>query len=181
MNNMSFTSPFPQGLNISINPFSQWHHQMETFSALLAICARNSPVPGEFPGKSQWRGAFFFFFICAWINGGLRRHRTHNDVIVIPPVISAVLAEMIDLGYLQIERELRMNALLWSREVITLEQVAARVLLYLMSGTMYTVHVLMWFGTIHISPGTPRQLYQDVCMLNCPPVYGSWYMEKLIM
>ena len=26
-----------------------WHHQMETFSALLAICAGNSPVPGEFP------------------------------------------------------------------------------------------------------------------------------------
>ena len=27
-------------------------HQMETFSALLAICAENSPVPGEFP--AQW-------------------------------------------------------------------------------------------------------------------------------
>ena len=26
-----------------------WRHQMETFSALLAICAGNSPVPGEFP------------------------------------------------------------------------------------------------------------------------------------
>ena len=29
-----------------------WRHQMKTFSALLAICAGNSPVPGEFP--SQW-------------------------------------------------------------------------------------------------------------------------------
>ena len=26
-----------------------WRHQMETFNALLAICAGNSPVPGEFP------------------------------------------------------------------------------------------------------------------------------------
>ena len=26
-----------------------WRHQMDTFSALLAICAENSPVPGEFP------------------------------------------------------------------------------------------------------------------------------------
>ena len=25
-----------------------WRHQMETFSALLALCAGNSPVPGEF-------------------------------------------------------------------------------------------------------------------------------------
>ena len=28
---------------------SWWRHQMETFSALLALCAGNSPVPGEFP------------------------------------------------------------------------------------------------------------------------------------
>ena len=28
---------------------SWWRHQMETFSALLTICAGNSPVPGEFP------------------------------------------------------------------------------------------------------------------------------------
>ena len=25
-----------------------WRHQMETFSSLLAFCAGNSPVPGEF-------------------------------------------------------------------------------------------------------------------------------------
>ena len=29
-----------------------WRHQMETFSALLAICAGNSPATGEFP--AQW-------------------------------------------------------------------------------------------------------------------------------
>ena len=28
-----------------------WRHQMETFSALLAICAGNSPVPGKFPSQ----------------------------------------------------------------------------------------------------------------------------------
>ena len=32
--------------------FSWWHHQMETFSALLDLCAGNSPVTGEYP--SQW-------------------------------------------------------------------------------------------------------------------------------
>ena len=30
-----------------------WRHQMKTFSALLAICAGNSPVPGEFPAQSD--------------------------------------------------------------------------------------------------------------------------------
>ena len=28
-----------------------WRHQMETFSALLALCAGNSPVIGEFPAQ----------------------------------------------------------------------------------------------------------------------------------
>ena len=28
-----------------------WRHQMETFSALLALCAGNSPVSGEFPAQ----------------------------------------------------------------------------------------------------------------------------------
>ena len=30
---------------------SWWRHQIETLSALLAICAGNSPVPGEFPAQ----------------------------------------------------------------------------------------------------------------------------------
>ena len=61
------------------------------FSALLAICAGNSPVTGEFPHKGQWRGALIFSLICVWINdwvinnreaGDLRRHRGHYDVTV---------------------------------------------------------------------------------------------------
>ena len=31
------------------NAFRWWRHQMETFTALLAICAGNSPATGEFP------------------------------------------------------------------------------------------------------------------------------------
>ena len=42
-----------------------WRHQMETFSASLAICAAgNSPVTDESPHKSQWRGALMFSLIC---------------------------------------------------------------------------------------------------------------------
>ena len=32
-------------------PYIWWRHQMETFSALLAICAGNLPVTGEFPAQ----------------------------------------------------------------------------------------------------------------------------------
>ena len=56
-----------------------WRHQMETFSALLAL---------RRPG--QWRGGLMFSLICAWTNGwanhrdaiDLRRHRDRNDVTV---------------------------------------------------------------------------------------------------
>ena len=39
-----------------------WRHQMETFSALLAICAGNSPVSGEFPTQRPVTRSFDIFF-----------------------------------------------------------------------------------------------------------------------
>ena len=42
--------------------FSWWRHQMETFSALLAICAGNSPVTGEFPSQRPVTWSFDVFF-----------------------------------------------------------------------------------------------------------------------
>ena len=69
---------------------SWWCHQMETYSALLALCTGNSPVPVNSPHNGQWRGALKFSLICAringWVNnreaGGLRRHQALCDVIV---------------------------------------------------------------------------------------------------
>ena len=39
-----------------------WRHQMETFSALLAICAGNSPVTCEFPSQRPVTRSFGVFF-----------------------------------------------------------------------------------------------------------------------
>ena len=39
-----------------------WRHQMETFSALLALCAGNSPVNGEFPTQRPVTRSFDVFF-----------------------------------------------------------------------------------------------------------------------
>ena len=41
--------------------YSWWRHQMETFSALLAICAGNSPVHGEFPAQRPVTRSFDVF------------------------------------------------------------------------------------------------------------------------
>ena len=41
---------------------SWWRHQMETFSALLAFCAGNSPVPGEFSAQRPVTRSFDVFF-----------------------------------------------------------------------------------------------------------------------
>ena len=69
---------------------------METFSALLAICVGNSPVPVISPHKDQWRRASMLSLIYAWINdlvnnheaGDLRRQRDHYDVIVMCGIIA---------------------------------------------------------------------------------------------
>ena len=57
---------------------------METFSALLAVCAAISPH------EEQWRGASMFSLICAringWVNNGeagdSRRRHAHYDATV---------------------------------------------------------------------------------------------------
>ena len=40
----------------------RWRHQMETFSALLGICAGNSPATGEFPSQRPVTRSFNVFF-----------------------------------------------------------------------------------------------------------------------
>ena len=42
-----------------------WGHQMEAFSALLAVCAGNSPVTGEFPTQRPVTQSFGVSLICA--------------------------------------------------------------------------------------------------------------------
>ena len=69
---------------------SWWRHQMETFSALVAFCAGNSPFTGEFPTQRPLTQSFDVSVICAWTDswannadaGDLRRYRTYYYVIV---------------------------------------------------------------------------------------------------
>ena len=60
---------------------NSWHHQMETFSALLAICAGNSPVPGEFPAQKSVMRSLMFSLICAWINGWLNNREATEPIM----------------------------------------------------------------------------------------------------
>ena len=65
---------------------------MEIFSALLAICAGNLPVTGEFPSQRPVTRSFDVFLelrlsgISNRDTGDLRRHSTHYDAIVMIPV-----------------------------------------------------------------------------------------------
>ena len=81
--------------HISITPINQPCDIMMTssngnISALLAVCAGNSPVTGEYPAKKPGTQIFRVSLICSWINdwvnnreaGDLRRHRAHYDVTV---------------------------------------------------------------------------------------------------
>ena len=63
-------------------------HQIETFSALLAICVGNSLVTGKFPAQRPVMRSFDIFFELRlnkrWVNnretGDLKRNRPHYDV-----------------------------------------------------------------------------------------------------
>ena len=68
----------------------RWRHRMETFSMLLALCAGNSPVTGEFSSQRPVMRSFGVFFDlrlnkrlskqsrCWWFE----THRVHCDVTV---------------------------------------------------------------------------------------------------
>ena len=55
-----------------IAPWPWWRHQMETFSALLAFCAGNSPIPGKFPSQRPVTRSFDIFFDL-WLNKRLSK------------------------------------------------------------------------------------------------------------
>ena len=77
---------------------SWWRHHMETFSALLALCAGNSPVTGEFPAQRPVTRSFDVFFDLRLNKrlgkqreaGGLRRYRAHYDITVMSYVIHVI-------------------------------------------------------------------------------------------
>ena len=73
-----------------VKKLTWWRHQIETFSALLAFCAGNSPVPGEFLTQRPVTRSFDVFFDLRLNKllrkkreaGDLRRYRPHYVVIV---------------------------------------------------------------------------------------------------
>ena len=69
---------------------------METFSALLAFCAGNSPLTGEFPAQRPvTQSSDVFLDLCPnnWANNGdagnLIRHHAYYDVIVVMEAAAA--------------------------------------------------------------------------------------------
>ena len=74
-----------------VNYIQWWRHQREIFFALLATCAGNSPVSGEFPAQRPVTRSFDVFFDLrlneGWVNyreaGDSRRNRAHYDVTIL--------------------------------------------------------------------------------------------------
>ena len=59
---MIFRIAIEVNLSFSDCTSSWWRHQMETFTALLAIYAGNSSVPGEFPTQRPVTRSVDVFF-----------------------------------------------------------------------------------------------------------------------
>ena len=65
-----------------------WRHQIETFSALLALCEGNPPITGGFPSQRPVTRNFdvFIAWTLYWASNrnarDLKRHRAHYDATV---------------------------------------------------------------------------------------------------
>ena len=78
-----------------LGAYPWWRHEMEPFSTLLAICAGNSPVPGEFPSQrpvTRNGDVFFDLRLNKRLSkqreaGDLRRYSAHYDVNIMQPDI----------------------------------------------------------------------------------------------
>ena len=116
---------------------------METSSALLVICAGNSPVTGEIPAQRPVTRSFAVFFDLRLNKrlsnngeaGDLRCHRAHDDVIamhtqilaqgnvfenIVPNMIS-ILCKLKDTNLFGREHKLsnrRINSISWFYSVI---------------------------------------------------------------
>ena len=78
--------------------YTWWRHQMETFSALLALCAGNSPVSCEFPSQRPvMRSIDVFFQLCPNKRLSKQSWGWHFDVIVMKFSVTTVAAD--GLGY----------------------------------------------------------------------------------
>ena len=69
-----------------LSPTIWWRHQLGTFTMLLALCARNSPVNNKFPSQWPVMQSFDSFSFCTWTNGwvnkcdagDLKYHHNHD-------------------------------------------------------------------------------------------------------
>ena len=81
-----------------------WCLQMETYSALLALCEGNPLVIGGFPSQRlvTWR---FFSLICAgvnvWANWYLRRHYARYDVTVMNMMNSRYVEQLLTYEFIK--------------------------------------------------------------------------------
>ena len=90
----------------SLLSHSWWRHQMETFSAVLAICAGNSPVPGEFPAQRPVTRSFDVLFDLRpnkrlskqswgwWFETLSRPFWRHRNVIIHLPILPSYRPEL---------------------------------------------------------------------------------------
>ena len=92
------------------NPKTWWRHQMETFSALLALCAGNSPVPSQRPVTRSFDVLFDLRMNKRSNKQSWGCHRAHYDVTLMNP---GKESRLFDKGIPAIGKYVRCS-LLWS-------------------------------------------------------------------
>ena len=177
---------------------------METFSALLAICAgsiHRSPVNSvNYPHKGQWRGALMFSLICTringWVNNGeagdLRCYHAHYDITVMPPFAIAMLyviscynrscykeqcsTEAVKWGYLAPQNQECLDYF-WCRGPCPhkFEIINANIIeLTPEELPMVPYFSMEWINCPHLSETLAEPWRKFHCMIIIPPLHRRW-------
>ena len=98
--------------------YTWWRHEMETFSASLALCEGNTHITGGFAPQRPGTWSFFVFF-CANNRdaGDLSRHRAHYDVTVIR-TIQKRHADFLHLNYMLVIRSIEYDRIIHTHAFI---------------------------------------------------------------
>ena len=134
---------------------------METFSALLAICAGNSPIPGEFPTQRPVTRSLNVYFDLRpnkrLVNnreaGDLRRHLAHYDVIVMLVADSAGLKSI---AFLCLSN--------WSATPSVTSEITS-VTIALSSTAGFPIPAVIW-AVCWAAPCSSASFYLDSCLFH---------------
>ena len=150
-----------------------WCHQI--FSALLALCAENSPVNS--PHKGQWHGALMFSLICVWTTV---EYTIETPVIwdAIAPIMTSLWCMFVMGSYVTLVLQLEFMTI-WNVEVISLYELKRAIVIF-GENICFQCMMSLWFY-----PSSPKvqhgAIYRHILCFQASNEGNIYYVSKAVI